>query len=769
MKIKNPFIVLLLSLLTLSSCGDLFEKKVVKAGLESGRFNIKCELNFDNFSNILKQNISEDLDCLEDSLNIFISIEELGRGGKLSRVALINYLKNNEPDTTTETVNLINSVFTVSHLITGEDPDFISKENVSKILDFARTLNVNASDVYPHTFGSNKPANLALHRIHRDRVERAVWKIKTSLLSIYKPDRGTDIDRVDLLSLITNFLGPGDTETLEKIQGMLFVKKLILGGEEEILTHPEVGLLFNNITDLSLLLLDGIRYEKLVLKQEDLLQLANSDLQMVSKIVFDHNLGDRKDEPLFHMDQLIDGIDRFIENEDSRIGKYRALVKEAKKILTKKPADTILDDEELSFVTGTDFQRIINHGLNITYRGISFHTMYNSAVLNPIVSKDVAISLDPKKFELNFPHLKNDLVEFCRIASTYRFMKGTYEVGNYSTKYYRNAEAFVEISSFEYLIKEFFRAYGSSLSMDVDQITAIMKKFEPELIDIGLLYPRRYKSTSETIALLGSLFQYQSDDNKVLDVDEATEFAISLMTAIKAQNKMYDFYKEKNCEIDQFGRVEPNCFKQNFYQGLCKNYRPYFPRFFEYLGANSNLGCNQNFNSQKNQVYLLNSIQAARTCHVYPDDNQEIWYAKGDIMSTLLAMMHIETTIIRWDKNLNNYMDSDEVMDAYAIYKPAITGMLPEIKPPFNKKWLVDFLTEKVYLWLVKYEEAPPGTGGVGAILKKVMGLKKSPAERKTIASILKVIGEQSKKKATKPEDIFDCRWLRDPDHIPRD
>lgn len=768
MKTKNPLIFLLFSLLTLSSCGDLFEKKVVKAELESGRFNIKCELNFDNFSNILKQNISEDLDCLEDSLNIFISIEELGRGGKLSRVALVNYLKN-KPDTTTDTINLINSVFTVSHLITGEEPDFISKENVAKILEFARILNINASDVYPHTFGSDKPANLALHRIHRDRVERAVWKIKTSLLSIYKPDRGSDIDRIDLLSLITNFLGPDDTETLEKIQGMLFVKKLILGGEEEILTHPEVGLLFNNIIDLSLLLLDGIRYEKLVLKQEDLLQLANSDLQMVSKIVFDHNLGDRKDEPLFHMDQLIDGIDRFIENEDSRIGKYRALVKEAKKILTKKPADSFLDDEDLSFVTGTDFQRIINHGLNITYRGISFHTMYNSAALNPILSKDVAISLDPKKFELNFPHLKNDLIEFCRIASTYRFMKGTFEVGNYSTKYYRNAEAFVEISSFEYLIKEFFRAYGSSLSMDVDQITAIMKKFEPELIDIGLLYPRRYKSTSETIALLGSLFQYQSDDNKVLDVDEATEFGISLMTAIKAQNKMYDFYKEKNCEFDQFGRVEPNCFKQNFYQGLCKNYRPYFPRFFEYLGADSNQGCNQNFNSQKNQVYLLNSIQAARTCHVYPDDNQEIWYAKGDIRSTLLAMMHIETTIIRWDKNLNNFMDPDEVMDAYAIYKPAITGMLPEIKPPFNKKWLVDFLTEKVYIWLVKYEEAPPGTGGIGAILKKVVGLKKSPAERKTIASILKVIGEQSKKKVTKPEDVFDCRWLRDPDHIPRD
>jgi hypothetical protein len=278
------------------------------------------------------------------------------------------------------------------------------------------------------------------------------------------------------------------------------------------------------------------------------------------------------------------------------------------------------------------------------------------------------------------------------------------------------------------------------------------------------------------------LFQAQSDDNKVLDVDEAAEFAISLVTAMDAQTKLFNFYDDKNCQKDEFNRIDPACFKEHFYEAICTNYRDNFPRLFEFLGADVNLACDkQNFNSEHNLSYLDASAKAARFCHVYPDDQSEVKYSKGDIMSILLAMMHIETTITRWDKNLNNTMDPDDVMDAFSIYKPAIAGMLPDAVKKFPPK-LQDYVTKIVFQYLVKFEDTPKFEGKdlwkTIANLGKLI-VKKAPAHRKTIASILRIVSEESKKKTdaayqANPNDPsvekpFDCNWLRDPDNIPRD
>jgi hypothetical protein len=386
---------------------------------------------------------------------------------------------------------------------------------------------------------------------------------------------------------------------------------------------------------------------------------------------------------------------------------------------------------------------------------------------------------------MDFPQDKAELVDFCRIINNYRYMKGNFEMATYSLDYKRNADAPGEIAMYEYAIKRAFSYFGSGgLSMGVDQLKVIMKKFENELIEMNIILPRRSGNTSETISLLGSLFQAQSDDNKVLDVDEATEFAISLVSAMDAQHKLYDFYANKNCKVDRFDRLDAACFKEHFYEAICTNYRSNFPRLFEYLGADPDLECDQqNFNSDHNINYLNASATASRFCHIYPDQDTEIEYSKGDMMSILLAMMHIETTITRWDINQNNTMDSNEVMDAYAIYKPAINGMLPKLPSVLDTPKIKETLAKQVYLYLVKFEEVPQTKTGqdIWKLVKFLLSFnaKKAPADRKTIASILRIVSEESKKKAqaayeANPNDPsvekpFDCNWLHDPRNIPRD
>ena len=784
MKLKYGFLILILMQLTLTGCGDLFGKKVVDKPVGSSRMNAGCELDMDELQDILDRPITGTLDCLQKSLFLFIDVSELGRGGRLSRTSFLTYLKINRPEISVGTLAAINAVFDLSHLITAEEKDYISKKNVGLIIDLVKTVNIHAARHYQNTFGSSAPANLAVHESHRKRVEEAANEIKEGLEKIYVSDRGGEIHFLDIVKLIEAFVRPGEEETLEKIKGMLFAKKILMGGDTTTINHIELGFLFSQLPKLLSLVLDGVRYKHLNLKQPELMTFLKDDVSDLANILFHPARGDRRYEGLFSIDMAIDGMDRFIKDDSKKLAKYRILIKEAKKILTKKRNDG-LDLAEEEWVTGQDLEKMFSHVFNMTSTSLAFHKFYNFPEIKQLLNSPQSVYLDPKRYELYFPQDKPALVEFCRIINTYRYMKGSFDMAYYSLDNKRNANGTAEISIYEYLIKTAFGYYGSSLSMGADQLKGILKRFENELIEMDIMLPRRSTSTSETISLLGSLFQSQSDDNKVLDVDEAAEFAISLVTAMDAQTKLFDFYATKNCERDQFDRLDATCFKEHFYEAVCTNYRSNFPRLFEFLGANGSLDCDkQNFNSEHNMDYLNASAKASRFCHVYPDDNEEVKYSKGDIMSILLAMMHIETTITRWDvKTVNNTMDSDEVMDAYAIYKPAINGMLPKLPSVLDTPKIRETLAKQVYLYLVKFEEVPQMKTGqdIWKLVKFLLSFnaKKAPAHRKTIASILRIVSEESKKKAdaayeANPNDPsiekpFDCNWLRDPDNIPRD
>jgi hypothetical protein len=774
---KYGCLLLLLMLISLSGCGDLFKKEIIKKGLESGRLRADCELEMDEFALFLKQDITASINCLEENLNIFINVSELGRGGRLSRTSLLNYLKRNRPELKPNAFAIINSVFSMSNLITGESRDFISKKNVGLMFQLARTFNKHAARNYSNTFGSTAPATLAVHESHRRRIEDAANDIKKTLEAIYIPDRGTEIHFLDILDIAGAFVTEEDDDLLEKIEGVLFVKKIIVGGDPRIINHKEIGFLFQNFPKLLSLGLDAVRYKYLKLEQEDMHRFVHDDVIDLSNILFHPARGDRRFEPMFHVDMALEGIDRFIKEDDKKFAKYQKLVKEVKKILTKKRETSSLDEDE-EWVTGGDLERIFNHTFNITKKAMAFHRLYNSPLLKPLLDAPQSVYLDPKKYELDFPFEKAELPDFCRIINTYRYMRGKFDLPYYSLENRRNADATGEIMTFEYLIKTAFGYYGSSLSMGDKQLREIMKRFENELIDLNIILPRRARNTAETISLLGSLFQFQSDDNKVLDVDEATEFTVTLMAGMDSKKVFMDYFKVKtqedaHCKFDEFNRIDAGCFNKYFFNGLCENYRQYLPRLFAYLGIPQGASCKDNFNTPHNSQYLVASAQAARFCHIYPDDKTEIEYSESDIMSILIAMMHIETTIARWDINNNNQMDPNEVLNAFTIYQPAIKGMLPDAIAKIPPK-MQDYLAKVVYQYLVKFEATPKFENGkdivqlLGNLVKLIA--KKAPATRKTIASILRVVSEESgKKAASEGEKPFDCSWMRDPENIPRD
>jgi hypothetical protein len=777
-----PGLLSLLFIFTLTGCGDLFQKKTKENVLESSRFNANCDLNVEEFALILEEPIQGTIDCLGKNLKLFVKVVETKKPGYMSRVALENYIKNNRRDIKPEVIKVLKSVFDINFLIFGDDPDYISESNIDALVKFAKIFNEKASTNFKPIFLADEEIEYENYRVQRDqRIKPAALIISSGLKEIFNPDRKGKIHTLDLVNLIDSFTSDDNSETMTKVKKLLFAKKIILGGDKFTITHKELSNLIDNFSSYVLLALDATRYKKIRLTQESTVKFLSSDVELLNSLIFSSQTGIRDDEVLFSLKDAIDAVQMFSTSDTLDLYKYYELLKEAKMIVM---------DGESETVTGGDLKRLFGHAMNVLKTGTFFHRFWSTerALLEARPGRE--ISYDFRNLYSLFKSEKTRVDNFVRILKRYRFMRGENISAFYTDDYFRNPSAVYEIALYEYALTLVMKKFGcpnntlagkivcnasatlNDVYMTKDHVVDLVKKFKTVLIETDLMYPGREEKVAETITLLGSLFQYQSDENKVFDVNEATEFAISLFTSIDVASDVKNHFDQLvakgQCQTDEFGRFTPDCFKRNFFQAVCLNYPDQYPKLFASLGATvyetdpknpklKKLVCRIPFDTA-GQAYLSMSVKAARTCNVYPDTQEEIYYSESDFQAIFMAMMHIETTILRWDvRNRNNIMDADEVMDAYNIYSPALDGFL-EDKPAIIKK-----LKKQIYQYMVKYEQIP-NEKDFGSIWKFVKFLvsfnKQAPGNRKTIASILVTIGEQG------APSTFDCNLLRDPDNI---
>lgn len=777
-----PGLLSLLFIFTLTGCGDLFQKKTKENVLESSRFNANCDLNVEEFALILEEPIQGTIDCLGKNLKLFVKVVETKKPGYMSRIALENYIKNNRRDIKPEVIKVLKSVFDINYLIFGDDPDYISEPNIDALVKFAKIFNEKASTNFKPIFLADEEIEYENYRVQRDqRIKPAALIISSALKEIFNPDRKGKIHTLDLINLIDSFTSDDNSQTMTKVKKLLFAKKIILGGDKFTITHKELSNLIDNFSSYVLLALDATRYKKIRLTQESTVQFLSADVELLNSLIFSAQTGIKDGEVLFNLKDAIDAVQMFSTSETLDLYKYYDLLKEAKMIVM---------DGESETVTGGDLKRLFGHAMNVLKTGTFFHRFWSTerALLEARPGRE--ISYDFRNLYSLFKSEKTRVDNFVRILKRYRFMRGENISAFYTDDYFRNPSAVYEIALYEYALTLVMKKFGcpnntlsgkvvcnasatlNDVYMTKDHVVDLVKKFKTVLIETDLMYPGREEKVAETITLLGSLFQYQSDENKVFDVNEATEFAVSLFTSIDVASDVKTHFDQLvaqgKCQTDEFGRFTPDCFKRNFFQAVCLNYPDQYPKLFASLGATvyetdpknpklKKLVCRVPFDTA-GQAYLSMSVKAARTCNVYPDNQEEIYYSESDMQAIFMAMMHIETTILRWDvRNRNNIMDADEVMDAYNIYSPALDGFL-EDKPTIIKK-----LKKQIYQYMVKYEQIP-NEKDFGSIWKFVKFLasfnKQAPGNRKTIASILVTIGEQG------APSTFDCNLLRDPDNI---
>ncbi len=723
----SKLLIFLLFFFVFAGC-DFKEEDVGKKPLNSSQFAVNCELNMDAFLDILEKNIESDIRCLGETMNLFIRVVEPVRPGYISRKSLEEYIVKNRPEITPKMLKALKSVFDLNHLITGEQKEFISKKNVELIVEFAQLFNKEAAvNIWP-SLNNNSPLNISLHKLNRKRLVESGKRIIQALRKI-PGTRVQSIRELNLEDLLESFIGEENPEELEEAKRFLALKKVIIGGDKNTITNLQFESITEELGPILMIALDIKNVTKITSESNFILDLLVEDVSLLNGIIFKDPA--RIKDVLISIDELSDMISVFLTNVDLK--KYEELMEEVKVMLMNGEPGNIRGKE--LYVLFLELQGIFS-------RGSEFFRLYD-ANRELLDSKD-RVTLSSGTLIVPGEISSDVTSDFVRITNGYRFFRGKHKAASYSREYRRNPEGMFEVLFLEYAVKKVAKRFGVAStgygghSLELRGILGLLKMCEALLIDLDVISAGSTEKTAETVTLLGSLFQYQSDDNTLLDVNEATELVMALLTSINLSSELHGNLKALGCESDGKERVAPECFKENFFGLICRGYKNHFPLLMTSLGAGEN--CSELGPSSANLEFLDQSIRAARSCHINQTTNEEIWYSEGDIFTVMMALLHIETTILRWDLNENNIMDPNEVMNAYPIYSPALDGFL-ETMPA-----IVKTVKKQIFQYLIKYEKVPDAGdfGNVFDFVKFLLKFNKSaPASRKTIASVLRALSEQ--------------------------
>jgi hypothetical protein len=773
-KLHIVFILFCLSFFT--ACGDLFMKESSDKEITLPQA-ATCELDMDAFSLILEKNIKGDIVCLKDKLSLFLEIVETDRPGFLSKTILKDFLLTGPIDVDPEIIDIIDSVFDLSYLIVGSDRSYINKSEMDQLLEFLIYFNQNIWKTNGY-FNSDDDINYSRHSLEREQVYNDVSLISNRLISIFKKNRPS-LDRIDTEQFIYNFF-KNDPDVLEKIRSIIFAKRVFLGGQKWDLTHVELGNALEILPSLIQSTFDMAKISNYTFTddQDTMIKLFKKDVKVLRNIIY---YDEGSPEAIFSVFDLIHALDILAPDVvDVDFSKYPKEIMKIKDIFLGDGGEFFSSRELFTLLDHAD--RIFDEA-NLFYRVYDFYA--------DELNSGAPISHDFSGFSVNTSLEKFYLNEFASIANNYKFIKGSFESPYYTKEYHRNANAFFQTLVLEYGIKNIMAYYGQrnpgargGYDLTLDQTYNIVSDFkwflkDNGIVTIGKVDGGELQGVTDNFVLLSTLFQYQSDgcdtETVCMEVPEVTEFVTGLITAIGLK----DFFTEKvidlcRNELDEYDRINPSCFRRNFINvleepipGDGRALSEYMPLFHSYLkDLVKDVDPARPITDSKPYVHFLRETEGfTRTCEFYDDaKTEEVPMKDTDAFAIFAGLLNVESTVLRFDADGNNKLDynneygRNEVMTAYyEVYEGAIQALVAP-DGGFMKK-----LSKPIYKYLIKHGNVPDVKNfkSVWRFVKFLLKRRKNAdATRATIATVLKVIGQQNDD-GLHPFKCEEC--LRDP------
>lgn len=723
----------LLGLMGLVSCGDLFMKKDQNEETMIDQFS-QCELDTQALSEIFAKDIEIELLCLERNLKLFIDVVKSDQPGYLSLKELKLYIEKHVSDIEPQVVESLDVVFETNSLLFGDHKEYIARDNVAKLIELLIEVNkVMVENKVVDLFQSNKELSLSEHNNKKSRIFAAFSYIATKLEKVIITKNNFSTLNID--KALRVFRTEGNAEVLDKALGVLFLKKILLGGDNEVLTAQEFQTFIQMLPDSGKIAYDIVQLSNITLKEDEeetAILTLKDDFESVVRSL---SKRDKLDQTVMNLTDIIGAINLFAP-EAKRFTQYEQEILKLKEILLETSSPKFTLNEVIILL-----DKIVLENLK---RSAFF---YRTFELNrEILTSGKLIDKDLTDFALMDEGEKKFKDDFNQVIKSYRFFRGKDLIATYSKSVDRSPLKLIEVAIIEDFVKRFFRYYGEKdgrsnggLKVSFQQLVNFLKDFLPVFEGEKFIEPNRVEASAETIFLMTSLFQSHSDGDLDLEVNETVQFLITVLSGFEVQNVISEAV-EKTCPLDDERRYSPDCFRDNFLQLMQTEtdrktlMSDHFPKMYEFLASLS---------PEKQREFIVGAETISRSCMTYND--KEIPMTSGDIFLVFSGLSSIEQTMIRLDLNQNNNLEPNELDLAFKIYEDSIKALIPGRR---MKRFAKSF-----FLYLVKYKRVPKVTGvsrwrktkeGLH-FLKFLMSRRKySPADRQTLLSIMQTLQSYS-------------------------
>ncbi len=677
-----------------------------------------CELG--PIKNLLRENVISSLSCLDNNIQELLKVIQPNEAGEVTLATIKLYMdQTNTPEGSAEIMGILTAVSDLNYLIAGDSKGILKAETTAQTIELLKHFNIQFSGTITPLLESEEAATFNLHRIHKSRIRDASNRVAIALRRNFRIEGA--VRTVDIQALVRNLLG--DEVEPKKL---LFIKKILSGGNKAELTSKELENLIYALPSNIETALDVNRFKYLILDQRSTIELAKTLIENLNALTVGR--GNRDGEVIFTMSE--------VEEVFPDIKKFRNLILEAK---------SIFGDSDSKNMTGAELKHILAAGEKAMQGGNILYRLYDKYKAQMESGLPVTISLEDAS--QTYPEYPDYIKSFIRIVAQYRFIKGNAEAPYFTENYRRNADAIAETFLTEYVLNAALKKYGA---LDAAKIQNLTKKFERELVQLEIILPRMSGQFADSITLFSAGFNSQANGDSVLDVNELTELVTFRRSEIA---KKVSKILENSCSADEFGRLETACVKKNILSTLCEGNKAQF-----------NLLCKEMSSDVNSASYVEKLTKASRTCQVY-SDKEEIPFSQMDFAGFSSALMHVESVLIKWDANQNNILDASEVDLAYSQLSIMLDVYLA--KEPSLKKF-----KKQIFAYVLRYGKYPDvnSFGGVARLVKFLAGFHaRTIATRTMLASLVAATRMELEKARAENGEAFNCDYLKDPEHIPQE
>lgn len=502
------------------------------------------------------------------------------------------------------------------------------------------------------------------------------------------------------------------------------LKKVIIGGTRTNFNMSQLQLLIEKIQSIGMIAFDFAEFDTDNYENDqDMYSFLINLINKVKTHIF--KFANEEYEVIFPLHELVKFADKATDNEYN-IGKFEETIDV---IITK------FIKGSAGKLTIKDIRSILNYGLELAEGGSYYEVAYakNESKLNKNIKlkpKDMIkvsaaevpeISLNPVSYyQREFGILVRDL-------RLYRTKDGDHHYGH---KIVRTKYGLTEASLFRFAAKKLLEGYCAGdnpdpekCGVDADQLNLFLNDFKPLLEEVKL-WSANIQSFANNCLYLMDLFQTVSDGNMKIGIREGTEYIALILSAIRIGDDILEGL-DKRCANqtvgdDQEREDEPTylmkCFRDNVLDIWMNEYgyKNYLTAFNSYL---------KNASSAEVENLVIYLEQFVK------DEPDSPIMNKRWITLFAGAILNVESMLIRFDTNEDNFLNPNEVDSAYEVYKTLIIdlGELSGSKERFAKS---------AFKYMVK-EMKFPGVKDVLIYHFNPFASKKVSAERIHIASIL--------------------------------